>query len=469
MLQNLFMKLLLSACLLVLAYAGYGQSTDAVSPEEELKLATTDTSRIKALLKLSAVQKSFDSAFLYADEALALSKEKKWELGEASSYKRRGDIFFDLANYPKSLDNYITSLRIYERLDNVTVLPTLFNSIANVYARQDDFITALDYYRASARARVQIGQDERGAFFGIGRAHEFNDNLDSALIYYQRAYEFFQATPTNPRTPFILIHLADVHRKKKNDLLALSYARMAGSYVKYSKDSVGISSIYSHLAEIYHETGNRDSAIYYAEKSFKIAERIQNDDPKVEPALLLSELYENDPAKAYKYYRIAKTIQDSMFSRKKLLETQRISYEERERQKELSEAKLQGEITRRNNIQYGAIGLGLAITCLVFLLLSRSFIVNERAVKFLGILILLMVFEFLNLVLHPYIGNLTHHSPILMLLAMVAIASLLIPTHHHLEHWVTKKMVQKNKKVRLQTAKKIVERLEKENVNSSAY
>jgi hypothetical protein len=45
-----------------------------------------------------------------------------------------------------------------------------------------------------------------------------------------------------------------------------------------------------------------------------------------------------------------------------------------------------------------------------------------------------------------------------MLLAMVAVAACLIPTHHKLEKWITHKMVQKNKKARVSVAKKILEK-----------
>jgi hypothetical protein len=75
---------------------------------------------------------------------------------------------------------------------------------------------------------------------------------------------------------------------------------------------------------------------------------------------------------------------------------------------------------------------------------------------------LLIVFEFIDLLLHPVIGNLTHHSPLLMLAAMVRIAALIIPIHHRLEKFVTYKLIEKNKKIRLEAAKKVVETLEKE-------
>jgi antibiotic biosynthesis monooxygenase (ABM) superfamily enzyme len=78
----------------------------------------------------------------------------------------------------------------------------------------------------------------------------------------------------------------------------------------------------------------------------------------------------------------------------------------------------------------------------------------------LGILALLIVFEFLNLLFHPYIGNLTHRARSLMLGVMVCLAALLIPLHHKLEYWVAHKFVEKNNKIRLAVAKKTISRLE---------
>ena len=90
-----------------------------------------------------------------------------------------------------------------------------------------------------------------------------------------------------------------------------------------------------------------------------------------------------------------------------------------------------------------------------------SIIVNEKLIEFLGVLGLLIVFEFINLLIHPYLATFTNDSPIFMLIVLVAIAALLIPLHHKLEKWITEKMVEKNKKIRLDAAKKTIEKLEK--------
>jgi len=120
-------------------------------------------------------------------------------------------------------------------------------------------------------------------------------------------------------------------------------------------------------------------------------------------------------------------------------------------------------------LQYTLITLGLISFFILFLLLSRSIITNVKLIAFLGILALLIVFEFLNLFLHPYLQKITHHQPMLMLAAMVIIAALLIPLHHRLEHWVTHKMVEKNKKIRLAAAKKTIADLEKKEQNQKEF
>jgi len=44
-----------------------------------------------------------------------------------------------------------------------------------------------------------------------------------------------------------------------------------------------------------------------------------------------------------------------------------------------------------------------------------------------------------------------------MLLVLVCIAALLVPAHHRLEKWITHSLTEKNKKMRLAVAKKLLQ------------
>jgi len=170
----------------------------------------------------------------------------------------------------------------------------------------------------------------------------------------------------------------------------------------------------------------------------------------------------NNVDSAFAYQSATIAAKDSLFNQEKIKQIQNLSFQETLRQQELETQRKTAAEELQHNIQYASIAIAIILFITVFLLLSRSIIVNEKWIEFLGLLGLLIVFEFINLLIHPYLAAATHHSPVWMLLALVVIAALLVPLHHKLEHWVTHQMIAKNKRLRLAAARKIVARLEED-------
>ena len=104
--------------------------------------------------------------------------------------------------------------------------------------------------------------------------------------------------------------------------------------------------------------------------------------------------------------------------------------------------------------------LAINILGIFLLIFSRTAVVGAKAIRNLSLIALLLFFEFINLLLHPFLDRVTNHSPLLMLLCMAAIAGLLIPLHHRMEHWITNMLVSKNNRVRLEAARRTIEELE---------
>ena len=104
---------------------------------------------------------------------------------------------------------------------------------------------------------------------------------------------------------------------------------------------------------------------------------------------------------------------------------------------------------------------------MLFLLISHSFIANARIIEFMGSVALLLIFEFISLVLHPFLQIITYHSAVWMLVALVSIAALLVPLHHKVEKWAVTRLVAKNNAIRLTAAKKIIEKLDDTSSNST--
>jgi hypothetical protein len=194
-----------------------------------------------------------------------------------------------------------------------------------------------------------------------------------------------------------------------------------------------------------------------------IGEQTQNSSFQFSAAGFLKKIFEkqNKYDSAYYYSKQELALRDTLFSQERLNKIQALAFNEALRTAEEQNKKAEAEHQRQQNIQYILIALGIISFIIIFFLLSRSIIVTEKWISFFGVLGLLVVFEFINLLMHPTLASVTHESPILMLLALVVIASLLIPLHHRMEKWIREKMTEKNKTIRLDNARKTIEKLEK--------
>ena len=215
------------------------------------------------------------------------------------------------------------------------------------------------------------------------------------------------------------------------------------------------------MAEHFQRNNQTDSCVFYAKKAIETVSNTAFFYLSSKPAKLLSEIYEKTNCDStLKYAKLIKTANDSLSSSKTNQQVLLMTFEEDLRQQELAAEKIKEQQQRKQNIQYALLALGIITFIIAFLLLSRKLISNTKLIQFLGVVALLLVFEFLNLLLHPFLERITHHSPALMLLALVCIAALLVPLHHKLEHWATTKLVEKNKQIRLAEAKKTIQELE---------
>jgi hypothetical protein len=246
----------------------------------------------------------------------------------------------------------------------------------------------------------------------------------------------------------------------KNRELAFSFYRMAVTNSRVYRDHANLSTAFLGMARMFRDAGNIDSSIVNAEFALSAAQVMGHKESLFESGKLLSELYQDrDQSKAFRYLSIAMQAKDSAFSKEKQMQIANMTYAAEERQRDNTARMLKADTERKANLQYAGIGVVLLAILILFFVYSHSIIANQKLISFFGVIALLMVFEFLNLLLHPWLGAITHHSPVLMLLAMALVAALLIPLHHKLEHWIKHRLVEKSRKIKLTAAKKIISEL----------
>ena len=295
---------------------------------------------------------------------------------------------------------------------------------------------------------------------------------DSGLVYAQKAVTIDMELNSESNLVNSLSTLAENYIANKDYDLAMPFLRRAIRY-SYSIDNPNATAfINNDFAQAFLGSAQYDSANYYARLAIQYYSKVGYKAELLRSYEYLNKSFEktNQQDSANKYFRLAMITKDSLYSVEKTRVIQSISLGEQLRQQEIDIEKIKAVEERKQNIQYALIALGIITFIILFLLLSRRMITNTKVIEFLGILALLLVFEFLNLLLHPFLERKTNHSTLLMLLALVCIASFLIPAHNTLQKWTTKKLVEKNKAIRLASAKKTIQKLEgkTENMNPTS-
>jgi tetratricopeptide (TPR) repeat protein len=371
-----------------------------------------------------------------------------------------------VGNYPDALETYFTALEKAEALNDTISMGSIYNGIATVYRNEGNYRQAINYYSKTEDITKLLADNPMlySAKIDKGKAYEQLDILDSAYSYLQDwlAKKYQQYKGKNVIGGGGEAEMGIIYSKMGKKQLADDFFRQSFQLNKEIKEFRLLARGYNEFAEHFARYHQNDSAIYYATEGFLLDKQNNFLVQQLAASTLLSKLYtqENQIDSAFKYQQAMVTLKDSVFSSEKISRLQTLGFNEQLRQQERETERIEAENKRYENIQYALISIGLITFIILFLLLSRKMITSPKLIRFLGVVSLLLVFEFINLVLHPYLEEMTHHSPVLMLISLVCIAALLVPLHHRLEHWTTEKLVEKNKKIRLTMAKKTIEKLE---------
>jgi hypothetical protein len=262
-----------------------------------------------------------------------------------------------------------------------------------------------------------------------------------------------------------LSSLGNSYRQLGQHVLSTTYYREALNLALEYKYPYPIITAYHGLVQHFSATGNVDSVVYYNKLLLQSA-RDEGPGYQIPASRYLYDHYNQlkNQDSAFKYLQVYNSALLHSDSALKITKMMTLSFEEETRQKELQ---VRNEILaqeRKHNLQYAGIAIAIILFVIIYFLLSRTIIVKTRFIQFFSVLALLAVFEFVNLLIHPYLAKLTHHSPVLMLIVLMGIAALLIPLHHKLQKKLTNIMIEKNKKIRLAAAKKTIASLESDNV-----
>lgn len=438
--------------LLPLAFATtflFSQGNELDSLKKALLLEKTDTGKILTLCYISNTYQNFnpDSALIVAQQAHFMASKSKYLRGESRAFYEMASAYNSMGNYPKALENYLQQLKIEEIRNIPWNIASSYLNLAIVYINVKDYDNAL-FYAKICDSIVNANNYEDLSIYSLldlGDIYEKKNNLDSALYYVSNSLAKAQKADEKQLMGTAYNNLGNIYLKLgkldisySNFIAGLPYQKETSNYSIFTESLLG-------LAKVFEKKEQLDSSLYFGKESFHIAYDNQFLLNALDATVLLTRVYKKTKNidSSYAYQETMIMLKDSIDSRDKIKHIQFMTTEEEIRQKEIAEQK-QIEIKERNQkLQLLLIGLSIPIFFLLSVMISRNK-VHRKLIEFFGVVSILMLFEYITLLLHPFVAEKTGHSPFYEIIIFVMIAALITPLHHRFQHWVITKLTEMN-------------------------
>ena len=466
-------KIIFTTALFLSILAAKAQSTERDSLINIVNNTPGDTFKVLNFARLSRLYlyEKPVTGISYSIQGLDLARKLKYKRGVAICLNEMGNCYRMTGNYTKALALHFEALKIAEELKDNETLANSYHGISAVHEDQGYYNDAVNYahkviYHATLAKNDFILMRIQS---NMGVSFQEMKMLDSGYHYLQNAYEISIRLKDLSLAGNIHGRLGNIHYLMGNDEMALAFYKKGASIAENRKDNNSLSEIYVSIGAYYQDRKQYDSSNFYSRKGLETGILMNNPNSIIRSSLILSKNFRaiNNTDSAFKYQEIAINTKDTIITVEKLKQSELLLMDERDRQRENAEREKKQEEARKKDIEFLFSGIAVITIFIIFLILSRSIIVNSRTIIYFGIIALLLSFEFINLLIHPFLESVTNHSPALMLLSLVIIAAILVPLHHKLVSWVTHQVVEKNRRIRLSAAKKIIASLESETTDKS--
>jgi tetratricopeptide (TPR) repeat protein len=285
------MRFRVLACLpfLLLNHTVWAQ---ADSLENALQTAQGE-SKVKTLNLLFGAYHQTDplKAIAYTREALSLATEIEDRRGMAAAYNNLGVAYRSQGAFDKSLEYFITALKIFENLNYLPGLASTKANIGSLYSMKKDHGQALKFYEESFNLFTEL-KDEPNlmrSYNNLGNLQSELKLYDQALKYFTQSFELSQQLGIPFADP--LSNIGNIYFQQGNYQRAGEFYNKAMELQRASDDQLGLVSTLSNLGLAYLNGGRPAQGQPYLEEALRVCTQMQNFSQLPPILKALSEVY----------------------------------------------------------------------------------------------------------------------------------------------------------------------------------
>lgn len=222
---------------------------------QELQKAKQDTNKVNILNNIAEtiIRINPDLSRQFATDALNLSKELKWEKGQALSILRIGNTFWLTGNSKKAFDYYNKSLQLFEKLNFMPGIATATGNLGLIYAGDGKDSLALLQYNKALEIDKKL-KNLKGVirhYMNIGVLYSNKGKLKQALDNYFISLKYTVEANDPMNEGIVLGNIGNIYNKMDNFEKAIYYYKKAIDVNQKNRIYVSLSYNYYNLALLY--------------------------------------------------------------------------------------------------------------------------------------------------------------------------------------------------------------------------
>ncbi|MCS6822467.1 MAG: tetratricopeptide repeat protein [Microscillaceae bacterium] len=357
-----------------------------------LKEVKQDTIRVMILNELAyeSIFNSYEDAIKYTNQALKISENIGYKIGEAQTFNIMGIIYRFQGNYAKAVDLHLKALKISEQKGYKQGIANNYSNLGIVYYEQENYKTAVEYYEKAIKIKEELN-DKRGISYSlndIANVYLKEKNYGKALEYNLKALKTNEERQDTMGIATILKNIGIVYQSVRNYVKSEEYLLKSIKIAERKKDKFVLVEALDALGYNYRMTNRLDEAQKVLLRCIEIAKSIDLKRVLRSATKTLSEVYalKAEFAKAYKYQTLHIAYKDSTIDQEvsKKIMTMQAAYQLEKQQNEARlalerEKQLQAEKEARQwRYIYASIALVLVVLIILGLVI-RSNRLQQRA------------------------------------------------------------------------------------------
>jgi signal transduction histidine kinase len=220
-----------------------------------------------------------DRAMQSCFESLKISEEIKDNELIGRNLSRIGDIEREQKNYQSSYQNQSKAITYLSQTDNKEQLALALNRMGLLLDNQQKYKEALSYFEQSLVISKTIKNQRQIAlaWYYMGEVYSNTNRYEKAISCFEQSFVLNKKVKSQILAGSILNHLARIYRLQKSHELSIIHSREALRIAKSINTKSEIKDSYENLYEVYLQTNQKDSALWYIQMWVSIKDSIFND------------------------------------------------------------------------------------------------------------------------------------------------------------------------------------------------